>query len=861
MANWYFGFNGGLDFNTGNARSLNNSGINTVEASSAISSANGNLLFYSDGQKIFNRQFDVMPNGEDILGHVSSTTGVVIIPDPGNMNRYYVFTADAVQHYQEGPIPNTGEGFNYSIVDLSLNGGFGDVTLKNVNLIPESSEKLTVVARGDNLGFWVLTHAIDSFYAYSVTAAGISEPIITTIGPVVDNFNNIRGWIKLSPDGSKLGVAHTLFEPSLDGLLYLYDFDDMSGVVSNETLLADDLVYYGVEFSSNSERMYASGKLLVSAGLLTGNIQLFQYDLIATDVASTRFLIEEIENDALSDIAGALQIGIDCKIYFSNTDNQTSVIARPNRDNEAADFRFEEVDLGTGVGSLGLPACIQSFFDSIIEYDNLCLGDTVQFALNTSRAIDSVIWNFDDPTSPDNTSTAIDPIHVYSTFNTYLVSAQVVYSDGEVRTYEKLLEVVDLPSLDSVTLRQCDTDGSDDGMSIFNLEKSIPLILSNELIDNTRVTFFETENDALLDVNEIADSNFYPNTFSGQVIYARAAISIDCLVIVSVELMVQANSMPPDREGDICDIVGSEQDVNLVLDDILLELAIDFPDLDIVLYPNLESAVLETNDLFLNPISTITNVSGIYYRVENEAGCLAIGFYGFNVFPAPEVFNFTEILCNTNDGLVLSLDEEFAAYEWDTGETTSSITVFEAGNYQLTVFNPAGCMAVSLFTVEAVPQADVEIVVNDFQQNNSIIVTSTDPAAELFYSIDGGLTYQQNGVFNDLPSDKYQLVVIDLEGCNEIRELIEVRGAPRYFTPNGDGVHDFWHINDVESYPGMTVQVMDRFGKNLTSLSSTSQGWDGTYGGVNMPTNAYWYRIDYDGQTYMGHFTLIRREI
>ncbi|MCF6295551.1 MAG: cell surface protein, partial [Flavobacteriaceae bacterium] len=74
-ANWYFGFGAGMQFDlaTGNTTALNDGQLSTNEGCSTISDANGNLLFYSDGTTVWNRNHQVMPNGNGLFGDSSST--------------------------------------------------------------------------------------------------------------------------------------------------------------------------------------------------------------------------------------------------------------------------------------------------------------------------------------------------------------------------------------------------------------------------------------------------------------------------------------------------------------------------------------------------------------------------------------------------------------------------------------------------------------------------------------------------------------------------------------------------------------------------------------------------------------------
>src|SRR5689334_22157659 len=102
---WYFGNKAGLDFNTSPPTVLNNSQMNTVEGCSSIADAQGNLLMYTDGMTIWNKNHQVMANGSGLLGSSSSVQGALIIKQPGYANLYYVFTLDDTF----GP-----DGFRYS---------------------------------------------------------------------------------------------------------------------------------------------------------------------------------------------------------------------------------------------------------------------------------------------------------------------------------------------------------------------------------------------------------------------------------------------------------------------------------------------------------------------------------------------------------------------------------------------------------------------------------------------------------------------------------------------------------------------------------------------------------------------------
>ena len=124
LSTWYFGTKVGLNFNATPPQVLSNGNGNSVEGCATISDGNGDLLFYTNGVKIVNKQHETMLNGDNILGDLSSTSGVIIVPQSGSNSIYYVFTI--------GSAGQSLKGFKYNVVDITRNGGLGEVTQKNV---------------------------------------------------------------------------------------------------------------------------------------------------------------------------------------------------------------------------------------------------------------------------------------------------------------------------------------------------------------------------------------------------------------------------------------------------------------------------------------------------------------------------------------------------------------------------------------------------------------------------------------------------------------------------------------------------------------------------------------------------------
>ena len=300
---WYFGDHAGIDFNSGAPVALTNGMINQFEGSSTICDGNGNLLFYTDGIIVWDRNHNQMPNGYSLQGGYSSTQSALIVSYPGNSQLYYIFTV------QE---QSTTYNFNYSIVDMSLNNNNGDVSMKNIFLISPVCEKLTAVKHSNNSDIWVMVHGINNnnFYCYKITSAGIlTTPVTSSIGPVIHsaatNYDLI-GCMKFSPDGSK--IAYAAFSSDY---VDLFDFNSTTGFVSSEkylTLPAGSGGPYGLEFSMSGNYLYSS---LVDS-------HIYQWDITSNSVTIINASIQQIAISSALHL-GTLQMGPDrnicCRIW------------------------------------------------------------------------------------------------------------------------------------------------------------------------------------------------------------------------------------------------------------------------------------------------------------------------------------------------------------------------------------------------------------------------------------------------------------------------------------------------------------------------------------------------------------------
>ena len=130
------------------------------------------------------------------------------------------------------------------------------------------------------------------------------------------------------------------------------------------------------------------------------------------------------------------------------------------------------------------------------------------------------------------------------------------------------------------------------------------------------------------------------------------------------------------------------------------------------------------------------------------------------------------------------------------------------------------------------------------------------------YRLDSG-EWQTSNIFNSVIQGGHTVGIRDILGCGIKEKSFSVIGYPLFFTPNNDGVNDFWMINPGENLVIKTISIFNRYGKLITILKG-SDSWDGFFNGNPLPTNDYWCSIIYYEtevlieRNYLGHFTLKR---
>lgn len=356
---WYFGENAGIDFSSGTAVADTIGILNTLEGCATISDTIGNLLFYTDGIKVWDSTHNQMPNGFGLHGDWSSLNSTVIVPKPNNNNIYYIFTTPAYAGHWTG---NTA--LEYSVVDMNLNGGLGDVTAKNVALFSTAIEQLGAIQHKNKQDYWVVAHEAfsNNFMAYLVTSSGISTtPIISSVGFSNGGYTPVC-WgcavssLKFSPSGCKIACTY----PNND-TLEIFDFDNNSGTVLNPVTINITFPWSAC-FSPDNNLLYL--------GCYDSVDKIYQFNL-SSNTASGILSSKVTLSSNVTGGTATMQIAPDEKIYCTKyLDNYLAVINNPNNIGVSCGFVSNGFYLGGKLSLSGIPNFVQSYFvnDSIDYY-------------------------------------------------------------------------------------------------------------------------------------------------------------------------------------------------------------------------------------------------------------------------------------------------------------------------------------------------------------------------------------------------------------------------------------------------------------------------------------------------------------
>ena len=435
-------------------------------------------------------------------------------------------------------------------------------------------------------------------------------------------------------------------------------------------------------------------------------------------------------------------------------------------------------------------------------------------------------------------------------------------------TFPIELNVISATFPATVNLVQCDVDETDstDGITRLNLEQAFPDTNGFE------VFYYQTLADRTNDI-PITNPEDYTNTspFSQTIYYRITTDTCENLGEVVLEVnptLVSLNIVSPILSCDD----NSENGAAESTFDLEIIRQSSYANLDVAFYSSLDDVALETNSL-QGTIRTVSTT--IYVRLENSNQCQGVEQFELVVNPLPEVsLQDTYQVCTDGEPLIIEASAVFDSYRWlrITADqevevsNTAIVSILESGDYQLevgTFFSTNGqtvtCTTSFDFVVNGSNRATFQEIVVDSANDDNTIEVSVTGDGDYEFSLDGE-TYQDANRFEDVEAGFYTVFVRDKNGCGIVEEEVAVIGFPKFFTPNGDGINDFWQITGAgQDMAQADIFIYDRYGKLIRQLNSNGSGWDGTFQGQLVPSSDYWFSIAFeDGKEFQGHFSLKR---
>lgn len=801
---WYFGNQVGFDFSNGDPTILNDGQIKTDEGVATICDKNGKLLFYTDGISVWNRNHTVMPNGTALNGDISSTQSAIIVPFINDPNKYYVFTVD---------LPAKVGGLCYSVVNFLLDNGLGDVETKNVQIQSSVCEKVTAVRHCNGRDIWIITHAwlSDAYYAYLVTSSGISSPVISHTGKnITGQTDRAIGYLKASPDGSKLAAAHNFISVDVS------DFNNQTGVVTNSVSLDAGSQPYGVEFSPDSKLLYVTS-FYYDLNVNSDMNELMQFDVNTSNVSQIQASKVSLNRTGyVFQAFGALQLAPNGKIYMAQLGQKISVINNPNIRGSACGLSFETIQFTrqNQQSRYGLPSFIQSFYQASFEYTGACSGQLINFNYQLPSNITSVKWDFGDPASgAGNNSTLSNPSHSFSQEGIYDVKLIRYHACGS-DTLNKRVQAGALNfSLGS--------DTTICGNSPYTLDPGQSGSYQYLWQDSSTENVYRPDRNGIYWVE-------IKNTATG------------CHKRDSINLVFQS---PPQFElGN--EIIKCEGQTSALL-------------------VNIPSATFLWNTGQTSNSFIVAN-SGVYWLEVTLNGCTKRDSIQAIFYPYPIVDLGRDTTLCESDTVLLDAGNTDNEYLWQDASTQQTYIVSKKGTYHVKVTNHGCANSDTVYiNYNYKPSFSLGPDLKICSGQTIFVKPKMEDSTNVNYLWQDGSNVHSYSINNP---GHYVLQLSN--NCGNQTDSINVtKGVcrlyvPTAFTPNGDGLNDVFRASQGENITRFKMEIFNRWGQRVFETSDMRKGWDGRYMQKMLPGVFIWI-IKYDtienkNQILKGTVTLVK---
>ncbi len=814
---WPMGLNNSIEF-VGSGFSFSNN-FNTGSAALAcMNDASGNLLFYCPAQNIINANHNIMPNGDSIKVHISAEQGAIALPFLSDPDRYFLFQVEAAE-------VGGNYGFNYSVVDMSFDGGLGDVPLglKNISISTNATtEGIAATAHRDGLRAWVVMHDLPSPNFRLLLVGDTIESIIERPSNAFYGGANsaISSFYTFSPNSKYLA---SVIAP--DSIVELYQFNNGNGSLEHVTDIVFETRIKSAEFSSNSNFLYVA---TVEPSTTISNIyQIELEDYSKTIIGSSAF-------------PGDMQLDPRRRILVSTVNSfNIGAILEPNDAGLASNYIDSILTFSPLNVASNFPNWISNWFNTSFCVENACVSDSTEFYFAGYR-MDSAIWDFGDPASgPLNFGTGQEPKHVYSNPGDYQVTL-LATTGGSTDTIIQTVSIV-FP-VDAGVL------------------KDTTYLCSNQPTYLSAFQFgaeYSWENGSDSSAILVNDTGWYVCTISNA-----------CTTIIDSSFVRFVEPLNIDLGNDtfLCDsqsITLSGFDVNQVASFVWNTSDTSNPTLHISF-----SDVSFSSNYWL----TATNACG------TASDTIRIGF-----LPQPDVSWFSDsILCDRTEAVISPPIIDSVAFfmtyttddiAYDTLAQPWRIDTF--GFYSVHAFNacdtvvkrailsPFNAIDVSLGADTVLCPSD-SVALNAFWPSSSYAWSNGSTDSMLVVSHDdlvgaGSETYSvtiTNGPCARIASRTLSVddLVCDTSNCKF--------SIPNVFSPNADGINDVLKISNTCTSVSFSAAIYNRWGQLIYSderaQGNASITWDGFVNGVAASEGTYFIIIQFGDKVQKGSFSLLR---
>ncbi len=519
-------------------------------------------------------------------------------------------------------------------------------------------------------------------------------------------------------------------------------------------------------------------------------------------------------------------------------------------------------------------------------------GNTYQWQLSTDNG---TTWNnlTNNATYSNVTTNTLSVNNITNAMSSYLYRVRLDKTGNScgLLSNEVTLDILALPVVTSpVTIVQCDDNL--DGITTVNLTVNNSQISANAATQT--FAYYYTQADAQ---NEIANAQItnptaYVNTSSPGTftVWTTVKNANGCFEVAQINVQVITTQIPSSYNptfnvcDDFVDAANPDTDgfTKFDVSSITNDLQTNFlpaGTYTIKYYRNEVDRDSQLNEIIdpSNFRNDIPNAQAIWARVDSSVSNACFGYAKINlvVNPLPSIdLTDQDYICSDNPLYLITLNAGINdgtstanySYKWikDTVEIANGPTLQtnQEGIFTVEVSTPFNCSRTRTITViKSNAAVFLTNTIIDLQEENTVTINVTGDGNYVYSLDDEQGPFQESNTFYDVSPGIHTAYVKDLFGCGTSEETINVVGAPKFFTPNGDGYHDHWNIIGFSKTfnANAKIYIYNRYGKLMKQISATDEGWNGTFNGEPQPADDYWYTLELEnGRTAKGHFSLKR---